>query len=204
MRGRSLGESARFPGDSSRVADSPAIFRPSDVPSKMEGAVNSPVTRFSEHRDLPGVLRLYKELRPQDPDLPANDADSQWRKVIAQPHIRVVVTEAEGCLASTCMIALIENLGSAGRPFAVVEHVVTLPQFRSRGLARATIQHALDFAWSRNCCKVVLLSGAARHDPHRLYESLGFRGDTERGFVIKPAARVEAAVPEERGPPVRR
>jgi GNAT superfamily N-acetyltransferase len=152
----------------------------------MEGAVNSPVTRFAELRDLPGVLRLYKELRPHDPDLSAHDADSQWRKLITQPHIRVVVTEAEGCLASTCMIALIENLASAGRPFAVIEHVVTLAQFRGRGLARATIQYALDFAWSRKCCKVMLLSGTARHDAHRLYESLGFQGDVERGFVIKP------------------
>jgi len=86
------------------------------------------------------------------------------------------------------MIALIANLASDGRSFAVIEHVVTLPQFRGRGLARATMQHALDFAWSRNCCKVMLLSGMQRPDAHRLYETLGFRGDIERGFVIKPAS----------------
>lgn len=148
--------------------------------------MEQPVARFAEYRDLGGVLRLYKELRPHDPDLTAHNAETLWRELLGQPHIRVVVAEAEGCLASTCMIALIANLASDGRPFAVIEHVVTLAQFRGRGLARATMQHALDFAWSRNGCKVMLLSGAQRPDAHRLYEALGFRGDTERGFVIKP------------------
>jgi GNAT superfamily N-acetyltransferase len=145
------------------------------------------VTRFAEYRDLDGVLRLYKELRPHDPDLTAHNADALWRELLDQPHVRVVVADVEGCLASTCMVALIANLASGGRAFAVIEHVVTLPQFRGRGLARATMQHALNFAWSRNCCKVMLLSGMQRPDAHRLYETLGFRADIERGFVIKPA-----------------
>lgn len=144
------------------------------------------MARFAEYRDLSGVQRLYKELRPQDPALSAPHADTLWRELLAQPHIRVVVAEADGCLASTCMIALIANLASEGRPFAVIEHVVTLAEFRGRGLARETMQHALDFAWSRNCCKVMLLSGMLRPEAHRLYETLGFRGDVERGFVIKP------------------
>ena len=148
--------------------------------------MDQPVVRFAEYGDLGGVLHLYKELRPHDPELAARDADALWRELLDQPHIRVVVAEVQGCLASTCMMALITNLASAGRPFAIIEHVVTLPQFRGRGLARATMQHALDFAWSRNCCKVMLLSGMQRPAAHRLYESLGFRGDIERGFVIKP------------------
>jgi len=148
--------------------------------------MEQPVARFAEYRDLSGVLRLYKELRPHDPDLTARNADTLWRELLGQPHIRVVVAEAEGSLASTCMIALIANLASGGRSFAVIEHVITLPQFRGRGLARTTMQHALDFAWSRNCYKVMLLSGMQRPDAHRLYEALGFRGDIERGFVVKP------------------
>ena len=150
--------------------------------------MEQPLARFAEHRDLDGVLHLYRELRPHDPRLTAHKADALWRELLSQPHIRVVVAEAEGYLASTCMIALIANLASDGRPFAVIEHVITLPQYRGRGLARATMQHALDFAWSRNCCKVMLLSGMQRPDAHRLYETLGFRGDIERGFVIKPAS----------------
>jgi hypothetical protein len=35
----------------------------------------------------------------------------------------------------------------------------------------------------------MLLSGVQREEAHALYESLGFRGDIERGFVIKPAPK---------------
>lgn len=151
--------------------------------------MQSSVVRFAAARDLPGLLTLYKELRPHDSELPPQQADARWRELLAQSHIRVVVAEIEGSLASTCMIALVANLASGGRPFGVIEHVVTLPQFRGRGLARATLQHALDFAWAQDCCKVMLLSGMQREEAHALYESLGFRGDIERGFVIKPASK---------------
>lgn len=149
--------------------------------------MHQPTIRFAKPHDLDGVLRLYRELRPHDPVLSALDADTAWREVLGQPHVRVVVAEVEQRLAATCMIALIANLASGGRPFALIEHVVTLPQYRGQGLGRATMRHALDFAWSRNCCKAILLSGMQRPEAHRLYASLGFCGDTERGFVIKPA-----------------
>ena len=149
----------------------------------MESAV-----RFAEFRDLQGLLALYQVLRPHDPELGAEQAEARWRELLAQSHIRVVVAENAGKVVSTCMIALVTNLTSGGRPFGLIEHVVTLPQFRGRGLARATLQHALDFAWSQSCCKVMLLSGMQRGEAHALYESLGFRGDVERGFVIKPAS----------------
>jgi GNAT superfamily N-acetyltransferase len=148
--------------------------------------MDRPSVRFAAPEDLGGVLDLYRELRPHDPALDTRKADTLWRELLAQPHIRVIVAESQGCLASTCMIALVANLANAGRPFAVIEHVVTLPQFRGHGLARATMQYALDFAWSQDCCKVMLLSGMQRPAAHRLYASLGFRGDIERGFVIKP------------------
>jgi GNAT superfamily N-acetyltransferase len=149
--------------------------------------MESSVVRFAAARDLQGVLALYKELRPHDPELAYEQAEARWRELLAQSHIRVVVAESEGKLASTCMIALVTNLASGGRPFGVIEHVVTLPQFRGRGLARATLLHALDYAWSQSCCKVMLLSGMQRGEAHALYESMGFSGDIERGFVIKPA-----------------
>lgn len=141
--------------------------------------------RFAEANDLPGMHKLYRELRPQDPVLPPKVAALRWADVLDNANIRVVVADMGGLLAATCMIALVPNLASGGRPFAVIEHVVTLGSHRGRGLGRAVMQHALDFAWSRDAWKVMLLSGAQRAEAHRLYESLGFRGEIERGFVAK-------------------
>lgn len=132
------------------------------------------------------MQQLYKELRPQDPDRSPEEAAASWRSLLDQPTVKLIVADHDGQLVATCMLAFIPNFASGGRPIGFIEHVITLSEFRGRGFARAVLEYALELAWSKNCCKVVLLSGAQRVEAHRLYESLGFRGDIERGFVVKP------------------
>lgn len=143
--------------------------------------------RTARADDLAALLPLYRELRPQDPPLPAADALALWQRILADTRARVFVAEQAGMIASTCMLAWTESLAHAGKPFAVMEHVVTACALRGRGIGRALIAHALDYAWTQNCYKVLLLSGAQRAPAHRVYQSLGFDGDAERGFVVKPS-----------------
>ncbi len=138
--------------------------------------------RLARAADFDGVLALYRELRPGDAPI----EKAAFERVLNDASLGLVVCEHQGALAATCMLAVVQNLASGGRPFGVIEHVVTLPAFRRRGLAREALRHALGLAWARGCYKVMLLSGAGRGEAHRLYESVGFRGDLERGFVAKP------------------
>lgn len=140
--------------------------------------------RLARATDFEGLRELYRELRPTDPAI----SPSALERVLADPGLSLVVCESARRLAATCMLAVVQNLAQGGRPFGVIEHVVTLPEFRRQGLARAALAHALELAWAKGCYKVVLLSGAERAQAHRLYESVGFRGDLERGFVAKPKA----------------
>lgn len=57
-------------------------------------------------------MTLYRSLRPHDPELTAGQAEARWRELLSQSHIRVVVAESAGSLASTCMIALVTNLAA--------------------------------------------------------------------------------------------
>jgi GNAT superfamily N-acetyltransferase len=143
--------------------------------------------REAEAGDLGGILALYRELRPHDPVLPESTAQAKLAELIARSDIHLFVCDADGTLAATCMLAIVPNLATAGRPFGIIEHVVTLQAQRRRGYAQQVMKHALAHAWSRDCYKVMLLSGAQRPEAHRFYEALGFNGDVERGFVVKPA-----------------
>lgn len=154
----------------------------------MTSLLADPVVRRARAPDLPGVLALYRELRPHDPPLAPARAEAVWVELLANPGVDLVVAELDGALAATCLLATIPNLASGGRPIGLLEHVITAARFRRRGLGAAVLRFALARAWSRDCCKVMLLSGVARPEAHRLYESVGFRGDVERGFVAKPAA----------------
>jgi len=135
--------------------------------------------------DMDAVLELYKVLRPGDPPLDPGRAAQLWAAVHDGPQSVVVVCEHEGRVGATCMLALVANLASGGRPIGLIEHVITSPSLRRRGLAEACLRFAVDEAWRRDCCKVVLLSGVQRPEAHRVYERVGFDGDAERGFVIK-------------------
>jgi hypothetical protein len=42
-----------------------------------------------------------------------------------------------------------------------------------------------DYAKECNCNKACLLSYAYREETHKFHESLGFDGDSKRGFIIK-------------------
>ena len=141
--------------------------------------------RQARESDRDAVLSLYRELRPNDLPLPPDKASELWSKVNEAPRSQIIVAEHEGHVGATCMLALIANIASEGQPIGFIEHVVTDPAFRRKGLGEACLRFAIDTAWNLGCCKVVLLSGSQRPDAHGVYERVGFSGDVERGFVIK-------------------
>lgn len=143
------------------------------------------IHRLAQPDDLNGLLALYRELRPQDAPLHADDARRTLQRLLDDPAIRLVVAADEEQPIATCMLALIPGLAHQAQPFGVIEHVVTAEPYRGHGVALAMIEYALQLAWRKGCYKVMLLSGQQRTGAHQLYLKAGFDGDRERGFVIR-------------------
>lgn len=141
--------------------------------------------RVAEKDDLTAVLKLYKELRPTDPELEINLATDIWTSMIEDPHTFLIVADIAGELASTCALTLNKSIANGARPFAIIEHVITAKKFRRQGLSRQVLDFAIRTAWQQNCYKVMLLSGENLTAAHALYESVGFQPGIEKGFVIK-------------------
>ncbi|MFT3811834.1 MAG: GNAT family N-acetyltransferase [Acidovorax sp.] len=144
-----------------------------------------PLARLARESDHAAVRVLYRELRPHDPVVSDEASLAHFRTVLRADNVRLVVALSGGEIGATCMLALLPNFASAGRPIGVIEHVITGERFRRKGLARTALQFALDAAWASACCKVFLLSGAQRAEAHRLYEAVGLLGGRELGFVAK-------------------
>ncbi|WAG17512.1 GNAT family N-acetyltransferase [Aeromonas hydrophila] len=130
-------------------------------------------------QDMAGLLALYRELRPHDPALAPDAARTALTALLAQPHLHLLVAEVDG------QLGVVATLTNGGRPFGMVEHVVTASAFRRQGISRQLLTHALALAWQQDCYKVMLLSGEGREAAHRLYASLGFKAGIEKGFVLK-------------------
>jgi len=145
--------------------------------------------RIATINDLKGVLALYKELRPLDPDLEVNFANDKWAEIINDTKTYIVVAEIDGELAATCALSINNSIANGARPFAIIEHVITADKFRRQGLSRQVLEFSLSLAWEKECCKVMLLSGEKLQAAHSLYESVGFKSGIEKGFVIKPSTQ---------------
>ncbi|QEY16629.1 GNAT family N-acetyltransferase [Cellvibrio sp. KY-GH-1] len=136
--------------------------------------------------DCEGLLALYSELRPNDPKISNELAVSTLQAMLENPQIALIVVEENQQLIASCMLGLIPTLTNGARPFAMIEHVITNSRCRSKGIGSRMLRFAVDLAWQKNCYKVMLLSGMQRTEAHRVYEKLGFRGDVEIGYALKP------------------
>lgn len=139
--------------------------------------------RLCTGNDLQGVLQLYRELRPGDPKIPPEHARQIWHNLLDNPQVKIVVADIGGTLAASCQLSINPTITNGGRPFGIIEHVITANEYRRRNLGQKVLEQALTFAWHADCYKVMLLSGEGREAAHKLYQKVGFKGDIEKGFV---------------------
>lgn len=64
---------------------------------------------------------MYKHLNPDDPDLKGTDyINKLWEEIFSDPNRYYIVVEEESCI-----LIIINNLTRSGRPFGLIENVVT-------------------------------------------------------------------------------
>ena len=133
--------------------------------------------------DLEDVMALYRALSAT-PDLPGEDVAVHYLdRILSHPGTTIWGAEADGRIAAMCTVHILPNMTRGGRPYALIENVVSHPERRGEGLARVAMEAAIAAAWEAGCYKVMLLSGSV--DGHGFYPRLGFDGDAKRGFVLR-------------------
>jgi inorganic pyrophosphatase/GNAT superfamily N-acetyltransferase len=135
--------------------------------------------RLAESADLPALLDLYRHLHPSD--APLREPELAWERMLAHPGLSCIVVSTEGVLVSSCCLVIVPNLTRDGKPYALIDNVVTHANFRRRGFGRAAITRAMALAWEAGCYKAMLLSGSQRLETHQFYLQCGFRSDDKTG-----------------------
>lgn len=134
--------------------------------------------------DLPTLLGLYAQLHASDPPLSPAQAATLWQAIAADPALIYLGGFVGDRLVSACNAVVVTNLTRGGRPYAVIENVITDAALRRKGIGRAVLGALIERCWQRDCYKVSLTSGAARGPAHAFYEGLGFDGSAKHAFVI--------------------
>jgi GNAT superfamily N-acetyltransferase len=148
--------------------------------------MNDDRVRKAGPNEMAGLLDLYRHLNPDDPAPDASTAEATWSAMTGSDLIKVIVAETDGVLASTCTLVTIPNLTRSARPYGLIENVVTLAEYRRRGLGRAVLSFALETAWQAGCYKVMLATGSRREETLRFYEGAGFERGGKTFFEARP------------------
>ena len=143
--------------------------------------------RNARQKDLDALLSLYQHLHADDAPLPEDSALCPvWSEILSDPKVHCLVAELQGELVASCVLVIIPNLTRGARPYGLIENVVTHAAYRRQGMATQLLRHALQVAWSKNCYKVMLLTGSKSEGIHQFYEQVGFVKGAKTGFVARP------------------
>jgi len=143
------------------------------------------VIRLASLEDLPEMLALYRHLIPDDEAVEDPEVlCRRWEEMVSRPGLWVYVMCHAERLVSTCTLIVIPNVTRAGRPYAVIENVVTHRDYRRRGFGRATLEHAIRTALDMDCYRVTLVASPRNAPAKAFYESLGFDG-SRTGYQIR-------------------
>lgn len=137
--------------------------------------------------DLPEVLRLYRQLSPEDPVLTDGQGKNVFQSILDTSGLSVFLLESDSRVVSTCYLNIIPNLTRSARPYAVIENVVTDAAVRGKGFGKAVLLHAMAVAWESGCYKVMLLTGSKTEATHAFYRSCGFSPNEKIGYVARSA-----------------
>jgi GNAT superfamily N-acetyltransferase len=142
--------------------------------------------REIRNTELASLLELYTQLHESDsPRPPATIIEATWNEIQHNKNIRYFGVFIDGALVSTCTIAVIPNLTRSCRPYGLIENVVTASTHRKQGLGKLVLQAALDFAWQRDCYKVMLMTARLDEPTLRFYESAGFSRNDKQAFIAR-------------------
>jgi GNAT superfamily N-acetyltransferase len=148
--------------------------------------MSEPIFRRIDAQELDALLELYTFLHEKDdPSPPRGQLEQTWAAIMDNPFSNYFAIELDGILVSSCVLTIIQNLTRGGRPYGLIENVVTRAGYRKRGLGTMLLQQALAHAWEHGCYKVMLLTGHTDAETLRFYEGAGFVQGIKRGFIAK-------------------
>jgi GNAT superfamily N-acetyltransferase len=134
---------------------------------------------------LRALLELYTFLHPGDEELSDRKRTKNiLREMRDDPRTILLGLFIGEHLISACNAALILNLTRGGKPFAIIENVITRPESRGKGYGTLLMKKMIDECWNHGCYKIILQSNSRRIDAHRFYCSIGFDMEAKKAFVM--------------------
>ncbi|MET8552001.1 GNAT family N-acetyltransferase [Micromonospora zamorensis] len=142
--------------------------------------------RAARPDDLAQIIRLYRQLNPDDPVLDDDSGAAVFRQILGSPGLHLFVLELDGAVVASTYLNVIPNLSRSASPYAVIENVVVEETRRGTGLGRQIMADTLQAAWDAGCYKAMLMTGSRNPATHGFYRACGFSPDVKTAYLARP------------------
>jgi len=141
------------------------------------------MVREIERTELNDLLTLYTYLHENGIPEWSDHLKHTWETILQDRNHHIIVNIVDGKLVSSCVCIIIPNLTRGIRPYALIENVVTHPDYRGMGHATACLDCAKAIAVNAHCYKIMLLTGSHDAATLRFYERAGYNSGEKTAFI---------------------
>ena len=141
--------------------------------------------RMVNRNDLPALQELYLNLHDTNITPVTSEGLKIWEEILKTPDYYILIGEDMGQVVSSVTIVIIKNLTRDMRPYALIENVVTEPEYRKKGYAGRLLKKAVEIAKENNCYKIMLLTGSKSESTLHFYREAGFSDTEKTGFIMR-------------------
>ena len=141
------------------------------------------MVREIDENELSELLNLYLYLHEKSVPEMTEYLKAAWETIIKDKNHHIIVNEVDNKIVSSCVCVTIPNLTRNVRPYALIENVVTLEDYRGRGYATECLNYAKEIAEKANCYKMMLLTGSKENTTHKLYRNAGYNSSDKTAFI---------------------
>lgn len=135
------------------------------------------------HNDLLELLKLYTQLNNNAMPEINERLKSLWLEMMSDKNHSVIVGKKDKQIVSSCVLIIIPNLTHDGRPYALIENVITDEKYRGNGYATAVLNYAKKLAIKAGCYKIMLMTGSKIESTLKFYENAGYNRNDKTAFV---------------------
>lgn len=129
------------------------------------------------------ILELYLSLHESSVPEPSEALDKAWNEILSDKNHHLIVNVIGGKIVSSCVCVIIPNLTRSVRPYAFIENVVTIEEYRGHGYATECLNYAKRIAEENNCYKIMLLTGSKEEKTLSFYRNAGYNSTDKTAFI---------------------
>lgn len=141
------------------------------------------MVREVQENEFQQLLELYLHLHEKSIPETTEPMNQVWKTILRDENHHIIVKIVEDKIVSSCVCVVIPNLTRNGRPYALIENVVTHADYRGKGYATACLNYAKEIAQKENCYKIMLLTGSKEAKTLHFYQNAGYNSSDKTAFI---------------------